>query len=309
MNAKVKKIVGTSLVIGGLISLGALSLLKKQLEIPVIGITQIVEHPSLDEERQGIIEALAEEGFIDGQNIKIIYKNAQGNMATAAQIASSLAGQKPAVLVGISTPSAQSLLRIAQKHGIPLVFSAVTDPVGSQIISSLNTRSENITGVSDHMSLESQLELLQQIIPNLKKIGVIFNPGETNSQKMVAELRLAATQKGIQILEASIQKTTDVKQAVTQLVGNVQAIYLPNDNAAASAASSIVQIAKKHSLPVFSSDTGSVQMGVIAARAYNRSVLGNLAGQQIAQILKGAQAKLIPISIHGQLETWINLKA
>lgn len=257
--------------------------------LPLVCISQIIEHPALDEERRGIIDTLKTAGYVDGKTVKIIYQNAQGNLATATQIAQMQAAQNPVALVGISTPSAQALLPIATTQKIPLVFTAVTNPYDARLVKAphSSTANENsVFGISDALPLSSQITLMREFIPTLKTIGVIYNAGEVNSTHMVSELKALCEKEGLTLVPAVATKTGDVAGATQSLIGRVDAIYVPNDNTAVSAMSSIVQVAEKAKVPLFAGDTGSVQNGALAARGYDRFKLGKKAGALVVQILK-----------------------
>ncbi|MBY0281989.1 MAG: ABC transporter substrate-binding protein [Alphaproteobacteria bacterium] len=274
--------------------------------LPIIAITQIVEHSALDQEREGVIEVLAKAGYIDGQTVKIVYQNAQGNIGTAAQITAQMISLKPKLVLTLSTPSAQAALGPCLAQNIPLVFSTVTDPLGAKLVKDLNKRTEAVTGVSDNLPMESQIQLVQDFIPGLKTLGVIYNAGEVNSVKMVKAMHEEAAKHGIQIVEAVAGKTSDVASAMNNLVGRVQAVYVPNDNTAVAAMNSIVQIGEKHKLPVFAGDTGSVKAGAIATRGYDRFALGRKAGELVLKILKGTPAGDLPLEVNHSLSLMIN---
>jgi putative ABC transport system substrate-binding protein len=275
-------------------------------KLPVVCISQIVEHPSLDQERLGLMDALKSAGYNDGENIKIVYQNAQGNLATATQIAKMQAGQHPAVLVGISTPSAQALLAAAGSQKIPLVFTAVTNPLDAKLINT-DAATPTIFGVSDKLPIDSQIAFMRDFLPHVKTIGVIYNAGEINSTHMVNELKTACAKDNINVSTAIVSKTSDVSAATQNLVGRVDAIYVPNDNTAVSAMSSIVQIATKAKLPVFAGDTGSVEKGALASRGYDRFQLGQKAGALVLRILKGEAIEKTVDEIH-PLHDYVNEK-
>lgn len=274
---------------------GSRSHLKK------VAITQIVEHPSLEQEREGILGALKEAGYIDGQNIQILYENSQGSPVVATQIALKFVSQLPDVIVAISTPSAQAAIAAIGKQKIPLVFSAVTDPVGSKLVK------EGVTGVSDQLPPEPQLDFVAQWLPGLKNLGMIYNPGETNSVKMAEDLKTAAHLRGIHIVVANANQTRDVAAAAQSLIGKVEAIYIPNDNTAVSAIESISSVGIQQKVPILAGDSGSAQRGAAASIGYNRLALGKAAGKLIARILSGEPVQNIPIQKGDQLETVVNL--
>ena len=285
------------------------SSLSSKDNLPIIAITQIIEHPALDQEREGVIETLAKAGYIDGQTVKIVYHNAQGNIGTAAQITTHMISLKPKLVLALSTPSAQVALGPCLAQNIPLVFSTVTDPLGAKLVKDLHKRIESVTGVSDNLPIDSQIQLVQDFIPDLKTLGVVYNAGEVNSVKMVKALHEEAAKRGIQIVEAVAGKTSDVASAMNNLVGKVQAVYVPNDNTAVAAMNSIVQIAEKHKLPVFAGDTGSVAAGAIATRGYDRFLLGKKAGELVLKILNGASAGDLPVEVNHPLSLMINKDA
>ncbi len=278
--------------------------------LPIVAITQIIEHQALDQEREGIIDVLAKAGYVDGKTIKIVYQNAQGNISTATQIVTQIVSQQPKVIVAISTPSAQAALPSCIAQKIPLVFTAVTDPIGAKLVKDMTTkRDEPVTGVSDHLPIESQIQLVKDFIPDLKTLGVIYNAGEVNSVNMVKDLKEAAEKLNIQIIEATASKTADVSTAMTSLVGKVQAVYVPNDNTAVAAMNSIAQIGEKNKLPVFAGDTGSVNAGAVATRGYDRFELGRKAGELVLKILKGTPAGDLPVESGKSMQLTLNVEA
>ena len=277
--------------------------------LPIIAITQIIEHPSLDQERYGIIQALAKAGYIDGQTVKIVYQNAQGNMATAAQIVNQLLSQQPKVMVAISTPSAQAALAPCLKQNIPLIFTAVTDPLEAKLVKNLTSRSESVAGVSDALGIPFQIHLIKSLVPFLKTLGVIYNPGEDNSSKMVQTLRSILAAENITLVEATASKTSDVTAATQSLIDKVQAIYIPNDNTAVSAPGSIVLVAERHRIPVIAADKGSVEMGAVATYGYDRHALGEKAGHLVVQALQGTPVSTLPVLTDHPLKLFINEKA
>jgi putative ABC transport system substrate-binding protein len=273
-------------------------------------ITQIIQHTSLDQEREGLIAALADAGYQDGKTITLIYQNAQGSMPTAVQIGSSFTGKNPTVAVAISTPSAQTLLKPMADQQIPLVFTAVTDPIDAKLVSNLDPRPENVTGVSDALPMRPQLEMIKKLIPNLQTLGVIYNTSESNSVKAVEQLQAEAQQMGLTLDPIPAATPTAVVATATQLVGKkVDAIFIPNDNTAVAAMESIVSIGKSSQIPVFAGDSGSVERGAIAAQAYDRTILGRKAGSLVVKILQGARAGDLRVETDHPLVLMINPKS
>lgn len=277
--------------------------------LPVVVISQIVQHISLDQEREGILAALEEAGYEEGKTIKLVYENAHGNMTTANLIASNFASRKPAVAIAISTPSAQTLIRPMMDRGVPLVFTAVTDPLEAKLVSRLEARPEAVTGISDALMAGPQLDLIKKLVPSVKNIGVIYNPGEPNSVKAVQQLKEEAMQRGFTLVLRAADKSSEIISAATKLVGNVDAIYVPNDNTAVAAMESIVMLGQKFKLPVFAGDAGSVERGALAAQAYDRVALGRKAGALAVKILKGQKAGDLIVETGHPLILMINLNA
>lgn len=263
----------------------------------IIAITQIAQHPSLDQIRQGITDELTEQGLLKNRKIKIIYENAQGNISTAVQIAQKFASLEPEVIVGITTPSAQTVHAALRGKDIPLVFSAVTDPIGANLVKDLDHAGEDITGTIDLPPTRLQLALLKKMVPNVKKIGVIYNPGEINSLKQIDKLDTLAKKDGIEIVKAPAFKSSEVYGAASKLAGNVQAIYLPNDNTVVSALDSVVRVANENHIPTLASDDQSIKHGILASLANNQYQVGRETGKLVARILHGESAKKMPVVV------------
>jgi putative ABC transport system substrate-binding protein len=274
---------------------------------PLVAVTAIVEHPALDAARDGIKEALAAEGFVDGETITFVYESAQGNPATAAQIARKLVGQAPAVIVPISTPSAQAV--VGATKDIPVVFTAVTDPVGAKLVADLKHPGGNVTGMSDLSPIGKHLDLVKEIVPGVRKLGVIYNPGEANSLTLLELLKAEAPARGIAIEEAPAPKSSDVLPAAQSLVGQVEAIYVPTDNTVVTALEAIVQVGQQNKLPVVAGDTDSVPRGAIAALGFNYGDVGRQTGRIVARVLKGEQPGEIPVEGVEITELAVNPKA
>ncbi len=272
-----------------------------------VAITQIVEHPALDAARKGIKDELAKQGFVEGKNLKWSYESAQGTPATASEIAKKFAGEKPDVAVAIATPSAQALA--SSLHDTPLVFSAVTDPVGAKLISSMKNHKENITGVSDLSPVKRQMELIKEIVPSAKNLGVIFNPGEANSVTLVNLVKKYAPTVGMTMIEAGSPKSSDVLAAARSLVDKVDAIYIPTDNTVVSAFEAVIKVAQESKIPVIAADTDSVKRGAIAALGFNYYDLGRQTGKMVVAILNGKSAKEIDAEGVEKTELFVNPEA
>ncbi|MBV0932083.1 ABC transporter substrate-binding protein [Marinobacterium weihaiense] len=287
------------------VAASALSVSAVQADQLYVATTAIVEHAALDSVRDGIKETLAENGYTD-QNLKFTYESAQGNPAIAAQIARKLVGEQPDVLVGISTPSAQSLA--SATRDIPVVFSAVTDPLAAKLVRSLEAPGGNVTGLSDKTPVAQHLEMIKEFVPELQRLGVPYNPGEPNAVAIVEILKQEAAKQGIEIVEAPAPKSSDVMMASQKLIGNVEAIYCPTDNTILTALESVVKVGIDGRIPVFSGDTGSVKRGAVAALGFDYYDIGRQTGDVIVRILKGEKAGDIPVRVATGSDLYVNAK-
>ncbi|MGD9509151.1 MAG: ABC transporter substrate-binding protein [Geminicoccaceae bacterium] len=271
---------------------------------PLIAVTAIVEHPALDATRDGVKEALAAEGFVDGETITFRYESAQGNSATAVQIARKFVGEAPAVIVPISTPSAQAV--VAATGEIPVVFSSVTDPVGAKLVANPEHPGGNVTGMSNMTPMNKHLDLIREILPELKVLGVVYNPGEVNSRTLVRLLEAEAPARGITVVEAPANRSAEVQSAAQSLVGRAEAIYVPTDNTVVSAFEALVQVGRQNKLPVIAGDIDSVPRGAIAAVGFDYLDVGRQTGRMVARVLRGEKPGDIPVEYAQTLELAVN---
>lgn len=269
-----------------------------------VAITAIVEHPALDAVRKGVIDELAEAGFKEGDNLTVNFQSAQGNTATSGQIAKQFVADNSDVIVAIGTPSAQSVA--AATSTIPLVFSAVTDPVEAKLVSKLDGSGSNVTGGSDALPYEPQIELMRQIIPNLKNVGYVYSPGEVNSTIILKNLKEKLTPLGINVHEAPAQRSNDIAMAARSLEGKVDMIYTSTDNNVVSAYESLFQVAKESKIPLIASDTSSVARGAIAALGVDYYALGRETGKIVVRILNGEKAGAIPVYTPQKLDLYVS---
>lgn len=293
-----------SIVKGAVLSAAILSC-GLQAKPVYIATTAIVEHPALDAVRDGVKEVLNENGY-SGEQLKFTYESAQGQPSIAAQIARKMVGDEPDVIVAIATPSAQAA--VSASKTIPVVFSAVTDPVGAKLVPSLYQPGSNVTGLSDMVNVKQHLALIKEFIPSLKTVGVPYNPGEANSVAIVSALKAAAAEAGITIVESPAPKSSDVMIASKQLVGKADAIYCPTDNTIISAFESVVKVGIDAQIPVFAADTGSVDRGAVAAVGYDYGDLGRQTGALVIRILKGEKPGMIDVKMAEGTSLFVNPK-
>ncbi len=275
--------------------------------VKTVEVTAIVEHPALDAARDGVRDELKAAGFEAGKNLSFAYESAQGNSGTAAQIARKFVGDRPDVIVAIATPSAQAV--VAATRHIPVVYSAVTDPVAARLVRTWDASGTNVTGVSDRSPLTRHLELIHKVVPGAKRVGVIYSPGEANSVALVDALKKAAGPAGFTVVEAAAARTVDVPGAAQSLVGKADVIYAPTDNNVMSAFEGIVKVAKQAKLPVVAADTEAVKRGAVAALGLNYYDLGRQTGKLVVRVLKGEAPGAIPSQTSSTFELYVNPEA
>ncbi|MDY7218129.1 ABC transporter substrate-binding protein [Denitrificimonas sp. JX-1] len=272
-----------------------------------VAVTAIVEHPALDSVRDGVLATLNEAGYEEGKNLKWQYQSAQGNTGTAAQIARKFIGDQPDAIVAIATPSAQAA--VAGTKRIPIIFSAVTDPVEGQLTPSWEASGTNVTGVSDVLELGKQMELIKQIVPEAKRVGMVYNPGEANSVAVVTALKKILADYNLTLVEAAAPRSVDVGSAARSLVGKVDVIYTNTDNNVVSAYEALVKVGNDMNIPLIASDTDSVKRGAIAALGVNYMDLGKQTGRIVLRILEGENPGDIKPQTSENIQLFVNLSA
>lgn len=280
---------------------------SEQTSTKVVAVTQIVEHPSLNATRDGLKQELATAGYQVNKNLKWQWESAQGNTATAVQIARNFAGEKPDVIVAISTPSAQAVVSAAPN--IPVIFTAVTDPVGAKLVTNQEKPGGWVTGVSALVPIGRHLDLIAKITPQAKRIGAIYNAGEANSVTLIQLLKQEATTRGMTIVEATVAGSSEVATAARSLVGRSDAIYIPTDNTVASALESVIQIGINNKLPVYAGDNDSVAKGALASLSFNYYDVGRQTAQLVMRVFKGEKPGEIAVESPTKLELHVNPKS
>lgn len=273
-----------------------------------IGITQIVEHPALDSNRKGFIDELRDHGYVSGKNIEYDYKNAQNNRAVSGQIARKLVGDRVDLILAISTPSAQDAA--AATDTIPILFSAVTDPVAAGLVKSFENPGGNLSGTSDKSPVARQVDLILEIVPTVKRIGTIYNPGEVNSVASVEEIKKEADKRGLSVVEAPAASSSAVKMSAESLIGHVDCIQVPTDNTVVLALESVVKVCTANRIPFFAADVDSVKRGAIAALAVDYYKLGRQTGVMAIKVLKeGVAISTLPVEEQEELLLYLNVNA
>ncbi|NOH95395.1 ABC transporter substrate-binding protein [Vibrio sp. 99-70-13A1] len=300
---KAGKIIATAVLVSAAL-LSSTSIMAKTAKVAV---SQIVEHPALDAARQGLLDGLKAKGYEEGKNLEFDYKTAQGNPAIAVQIARQFVGENPDVLVGIATPTAQAL--VSATRSIPVVFTAVTDPVGAKLVKQLKKPGKNVTGLSDLSPVSQHVSLIKEILPNAKSIGVVFNPGEANAVTLVELLKDAAKAQGLIVVEATALKSADVKSATQAIVAKSDVIYAPTDNTVASAIEGMIVAANQAKTPVFAGATSYVEKGAIAGLGFDYYQVGVQTADYVAAILDGEKPGTLDVKVAKGSDLVVNTTA
>ncbi|NLO82963.1 MAG: ABC transporter substrate-binding protein [Clostridiales bacterium] len=276
-------------------------------KVVTIGISQLVEHPALDSAREGFIEALKEAGYEDGKNIKIDYQNAQGDVNNAQTIARKFADEKVDMILAIATQAAQAAANVTKD--IPILITAVTDPVSAGLAESLDKPGGNVTGTTDINPVDEQIKLVKELVPDAERLGILYNSGEINSKVQVEMAKEIVGELGLTLVEAAVSNSNEVSQATQSLMGRVDAIYVPTDNTIVSSIGAVIKIANENKIPVIGSERGQVDAGAIATKGIDYRELGKQTGAIAVEVLKGKKPQDIPIEKAKNVTLIVNKKA
>ncbi len=259
-----------------------------------VGVTQISDHPSLDNCRKGFIEGLKETGFEEGKNLEIEFVSAQDDMSKNTQIAQNFANSGKDLVCGIATPSAQALYAACLDKNIPVIFNAVSDPVAANLAKSKTEALPGISGVSDQLPVEAQLQLIRKILPDAKKIGILYSTGEANSISTLEVYKELAPQYGFEIVDKGISKKSDIPAVADVVLNEVDCISNMTDNTVVSSLAIILDKANEKKIPVFGSEEEQVTNGCLASAGLDYVQLGIQAGKMAGEVLKGADVSTLP---------------
>ncbi|OAN13427.1 ABC transporter substrate-binding protein [Streptococcus sp. CCUG 49591] len=304
----VRKLLAPLLVVGilltSLISLHQLKADKKK-DMFRIGISQFITHQSLDATREGFVDELAKQGYVEGKNIEIDLQNAQGEQRNLKTISQQLAESSDVVLA-IATPSAQSLANTTQT--IPVIFSAVTDPVSAKLVESREHPGGNVTGTSDQSSdaISTQINLIKKVLPKAKTIGILYTQSEPNSVVQKDEAKRLLEEKGFTVVEKTILDSNNVKAAAESLMAEVDMVFVPTDNIISSTMETVKQVSIKHKVPVFGGSTEMVAVGGLYNYGTNYEELGRQTARMLIRVLKGEKPENIAVELPGKLELHTN---
>ncbi|UPO76681.1 ABC transporter substrate-binding protein [Arthrobacter sp. Helios] len=271
-----------------------------------IGISQLVEHPSLDQARKGFIRAFEENGYTEGENLELDIQNAAGDQATATTIASSFASDGKDLVLAIATPAAQAAAQAITD--VPVLFTAVTEPEVAGLVDSWDSPGANITGTSDLNPVKEQIGLIKELAPDAKSVGIVYSSGEVNSDVQVELAQEAAKELGLEVKLATVSNSAEVQQATESL--DVDALYVPTDNNVVSALQSVIQIAETKQIPVVVGEGDSVENGGLATYGLDYESLGYQTGLMALKILEdGADPAGMPVETLTEIQLIVNKSA
>lgn len=304
----VRKLLAPLLVVGilltSLISLHQLKANKKK-DVFRIGISQFITHQSLDATREGFVDELVKQGYVEGKNIEIDLQNAQGEQRNLKTISQQLAESSDVVLA-IATPSAQSLANTTQTTSV--IFSAVTDPVSAKLVESREHPGGNVTGTSDQSSdaISTQINLIKKVLPKAKTIGILYTQSEPNSVVQKDEAKRLLEEKGFTVVEKTILDSNNVKAAAESLMAEVDMVFVPTDNIISSTMETVKQVSIKHKVPVFGGSTEMIAVGGLYNYGTNYEELGRQTARMLIRVLKGEKPENIAVELPEKLELHTN---
>jgi putative ABC transport system substrate-binding protein len=249
-----------------------------------IGVVQLVEHPALDASYKGFVDGLKEAGYEDGKNIKIDFQNAQGEQANCQTIAQKLVNDKDNLILAIATPAAQAVANLTKD--IPILVTAVTDPASAKLVNSNEAPGTNVSGTSDLTPVAAQMDLIKQLVPNVKTVGLLYCSSEQNSKFQIDIAKKTLDGMGIKYIEATVSNSNEIQQVTQSLVGKVQALYSPTDNMIAAGVPTVASVVIAAKIPFITGEDGMVKSGGLATFGINYYELGKQTAKMAVEILK-----------------------
>ena len=273
-------------------------------KIYTIGINQFVQHDALDSSREGFIEGLKENGFEEGKNLKIEYQNSQSDMSIAQTISEQFVTSDVDMIFAIATPTLQAAYNSTKD--IPIVFTAVTDPIDAGVAKSWESSGTNVTGTSDKVSMKEQLNLLEKLVNDVEVLGVIYNSSEVNSIAQVKELKAEAENKGILVKEIAVTTVNEINQNLNAAISDIDVLYVPTDNTVASAYDLVGSICLEKNVPMLCAEEAGVSKGGLCSIGIDYFKLGKEAGYKASEILNGQNPSDIEITTLSDMSITIN---
>jgi len=273
----------------------------------LITVNQYVYHPNLEKTYKGVQDVVNEWATENKKTVKYDFQVANGEVPLATQIAQQQVFKKPNVILALGTPSAQASKQATNK--IPIIFGAVTDPVKAGLVNSLEVPGGNVTGSSDQWPYEEQFKFFRSVLPDAKRIGIVLNPGESNTEASMKIIRYVAEKYGFEIVEAPVASTSEIFSAAKSLVGRCDIFFAPADNTVLSGLGAFVQVARTNRIPLFVGDEGSVEKGGIATLGIDYYELGRETGKLVVEVLNGKDISKLPVVVGSSGKLVVNKEA
>lgn len=275
-----------------------------------LGISQFAQHPSLDNCREGFLQGLATEGFVNGKNLTIDYQNANADMAMAAQISENFVGKKYDMIMAIATPSAMHAFNAARDTDIPVIYTAISDPVAAGLADEEGKSLGNLTGTSDALPVEAQLKMIREIMPQAKKLGILYTLSEANSEATLARYQDLVGKYDFELITVGISNSSDIPLATDKILKEVDCLTNLTDNTVVNSLPLILDKAYQKNIPVFGSEVEQVALGCLAAEGLDYLALGQQTGHMAARVLRGeVQAGDVPFETITEAYLYLNLEA
>ena len=275
-----------------------------------IGLTQFMTHPAANAGRYGFIDALADAGYVEGENVSYDYRNPEGDPTLEQAIAKRFVDDEVDVIFSFGTRISQQCVEAAKGTDIPVVFCGITDPVYAELVSSWDHPGENVTGTSDMIEVDSTVDLILQIVPDLDKLGTVYNASEPNSVVLVEDLNEVCDALGITVVERTVATTADIELASQSLAAEeVDAIWVGTDNTVVSGLEALIKVCEDNMIPLFPSDDPSIEKGGIACLGFDYYDVGYQAGEMAVKILDGTPATDIPVELGRVFSYSVNTEA
>lgn len=271
-----------------------------------IGVIQQMQHASLDDAYKGFVDGLAEAGYVDGENININYQNASGEPSNYQQICTTFQNSNTDMVLAIATNAAQAAVNTFGDTEVPVLFTAVTDPVDAGLVDSNEAPGKNVTGTSDMPVIADQIKVIKDVLPEAKTLGILYTSSESNSELQAEEAKKAAEDLGMKVVIQTSSSSNDIPQVMSSVAGSVDAIYIPSDNAFASAMATVNRSAVDNQLPVFCAVEAMIAEGGIATTAVDYYELGKQTAAQAVRILEGESAAEIAVETQKEFALVIN---
>ncbi len=271
-----------------------------------VGILQFANHPSLDNCREGFIAGLAENGFVEGENLTLKYDNALSDTGNTGLIANQYVSGNVDLICAIATPAAQAAFNAAETKEIPVVYTAISDPIAANLADETGVSGKNVTGTSDQLPLEKQVAMIRELLPEAKTIGILYSTSEDNSISQIEQLKEIVPQYGFTLETVGVNAQADVPMAVDNLLAKVDCINNLTDNTVVSALGIIIEKANEKKIPVFGSEEEQLKSGCVASESIDYVALGKKTGEMAAKVLNGADITTMPYETISDFEEVIN---